>query len=544
MPYCNRGKQVAMDFADQLPSYYRFCPTDSELIVDCLNAKIESREPPKCRLHEVNIYNHMPEELAETYRSHENKWYFLTSRDRKYPRGNRPNRGVLGKHGYWKTTQIQKPVYDATSGEMVGYKGTLAFFDQNDDKTMWLMHEYTTNGPNNLSFENGDKLNEWVLCKIYKKVRTAKRDREADQEVRNPKEVMEEPNISLPKRRRVLENNEISFSNHQPQQVDVQETNIYSDTCVDQMVAAAHDQFDRRGQVNNGNTVGQIRMNSSPYPIPMQLITTFQGWSYLIQAPPPCYQNQFTSNASNGCQIYDHSASNYVSNIGPAASSSQPLDDGAYKTPISEHGLNSIQPVQIRESCYHKNRLSSTNACDDFLFSNGALNSSSMEPLDCNGYPLVFVQSSYEDAPTILDVQNVWDQSAQGNDAADDFHFPDHGYEVTKIFAPVEGELSSESLDSFIEQSMEVPQDDTDTTRILSYADNIYPDDKSRRYSCETTISAPVEVEWSSESMDSYIKQCMGVSQDDDAEDPKTQLNVQTGSNHYMVDSYVTKILL
>ena len=53
-----------MDFADQLPSYYRFRPTDSELIVDYLNAKIESREPAKCRLHEVNIYNHMPEELA------------------------------------------------------------------------------------------------------------------------------------------------------------------------------------------------------------------------------------------------------------------------------------------------------------------------------------------------------------------------------------------------------------------------------------------------------------------------------------------------
>lgn len=33
-----------------------------------------------------------------------------------------------------------------------------------------------------------------------------------------------------------------------------------------------------------------------------------------------------------------------------------------------------------------------------------------------------------------------------------------------------------------------------------------------------------------------YKQYCMGVSQDDDAEDPRTQLNVQTGSNHYMVD--------
>ncbi|XP_023742186.2 NAC domain-containing protein 2 [Lactuca sativa] len=437
-----------MDFADQLPSYYRFRPTDSELIVDYLNAKIESREPAKCRLHEVNIYNHMPEELAETYRSHEKKWYFLTSRDRKYPRGNRPNRGVLGKHGYWKTTQVQKPVYDATSGEMVGYKGSLAFFDENDDKTMWLMHEYTTNEPN-LPFENGDKLNEWVLCKIYQ----------------NPKEVMEEPNIPLPKRRRVLKKNEMSFSNHQPEQVDVQETNIYSDSCVDQMVTPSHDQ-------------------------------SAHIW------------NLFTSIASNGCQISDHSASSYVSNIGPPASSSQPLDDGAYKTPTSEHGLNSIQPVRIRESCYQKNMLSSTNAFDDFLFSNGALNSSSMEPLDCSGYPPVLVQSSYDNAPTIVDVQNFWDQSAQGD-----------------ATAPVEVELSSESVDRFIEQSMGVPHDDAAT------------EDFHFRHSCKATISSPFEVEWSSESMDRFIKQyCMGVSQDEDAKDSKTQLNFQTGSNHYMVD--------
>ncbi|CAH1448411.1 unnamed protein product [Lactuca virosa] len=73
---------------------------------------------------------------------------------------------------------------------MVGHKGALAYFE-NDTKTMWLMHEYTINGPN-LPFENGDKLNEWVLCKIYKTVRIKK--------LGNPKEVMEEPNVPLPKR--------------------------------------------------------------------------------------------------------------------------------------------------------------------------------------------------------------------------------------------------------------------------------------------------------------------------------------------------------
>ena len=94
--------------------------------------------------------------LAEQYRSHENKWYFLTSRDRKYPKGNRPDRAVLGKLGTWKTTQKHRPVYDATSGQMVGHKGSLAYFE-NEIKTMWLMHEYTINGPN-LPFENGEEV--------------------------------------------------------------------------------------------------------------------------------------------------------------------------------------------------------------------------------------------------------------------------------------------------------------------------------------------------------------------------------------------------
>ncbi|CAI9292689.1 unnamed protein product [Lactuca saligna] len=351
---------VALDFADQLPSYYRFCPTDSELIIDCLNAKLESREPPKCRLHEVNVYNHTPEQLTEQYRSHENKWYFLTSRDRKYLKGNRPDRALSlpGKHGCWKTTEKLMPVYDATSGQMVGHKGTLTYFE-NGRRTMWVMHEYTINGPN-LPFENGDKLSEWVLCKIYK------RD-------------MEEPKIPLRKRRRVSEND-------------------------------------------------------------------------------------------------SDSASSSVS-IEPPASSAQPLDDGAYTTATTEHGLISIKPMQIRELCYHTNMLSLSTPSDGFLFSNGALNSSSMEPLiDCIDYPPVLVQNSCEDAPTQLDVQNICDQ----NDAADDFH--------------------------------------------------VHDDSK------ETTISAPVEVEWSFKSPDCYSDQSMVVPQDDAAGHPKTQLNVQTCSNHHMVD--------
>ncbi|CAI9292714.1 unnamed protein product [Lactuca saligna] len=513
IPYsCNGGKQVTLDFADQLPSGYRFCPTDSELIVDYLNAKIESREPPKCRLHEVNIYNHRPEELAEHYRSHENKWYFLTSRDRKYPKGNRPDRAVLGKLGTWKTTQKHKPVYDATSRQMVGHKGSLAYFE-NDIKTMWLMHEYTINGPN-LPFENGDKLNEWVLCKIYKKLQSRKRRRGADQE--DPKEAMEEPNISLPKRRRVSKNNEINFSNdHHPEQVDVQETNRYSDTCRVQMVANVHE-FDMRGQLtpppmgSTGQTWvnnGDIRMNSIPYPIPMQqqpVTSTVQGRSCLIQAPPPCYQNQFTSNAINGCQSSYSAASGSVS-IEPPASSAQPQDDnGAYTRNTTDHGLNSIQPVQNKQTCYDQtNTVSSSTASKGFVFSNGVSNSSSMEPLIdySSGQVPVLVQISNEDAPTLLDMQNASDQG----DAVDSFHFPDDGYEAT-ITAHDEGGWSLESLERFLNQPKVVPQGD-------AAEDFHFPD------GYEAMKSAPVDGDWSLEGLQRYLNQSMVVPQVDAAED-------------------------
>ena len=62
-PYQN---QIVLDFVDHLPPGYRFYPTDSELIVDYLNVKIQSKENPRCcrPMHEVNIYCHKPEELA------------------------------------------------------------------------------------------------------------------------------------------------------------------------------------------------------------------------------------------------------------------------------------------------------------------------------------------------------------------------------------------------------------------------------------------------------------------------------------------------
>ncbi|KAI3715803.1 hypothetical protein L6452_22790 [Arctium lappa] len=134
------------DYAVKLHPGYKFIPSDSDLIVHYLKPKIETGTHPPCRLHEVYLYDHHPQQLAE----------------RKYPRGSRPNRSTK-EFGTWKATQKYTIVYDDNNRkQMVGYKTNLAFYDDKGDKTPWLMHEYTTDDPNLPigSGQNGNKVDQ------------------------------------------------------------------------------------------------------------------------------------------------------------------------------------------------------------------------------------------------------------------------------------------------------------------------------------------------------------------------------------------------
>ncbi|KAJ0793601.1 putative transcription factor NAM family [Helianthus annuus] len=171
VPYAH---QEQPDYVDNLLPSYRFCPTDSELILYYLKPKIETGEHPKCRIYEVNLYSHSPEELTNQYRPCDDKWYFFTPRERKYEKGKVPNRRT-GDFGYWKTTQKYTSVYhhySATEPRVVGTRRSLDYRDEKGCKTAWLMQEYATNHPNLPigSGQDGNKvLTDWVLCKIYKK---------------------------------------------------------------------------------------------------------------------------------------------------------------------------------------------------------------------------------------------------------------------------------------------------------------------------------------------------------------------------------------
>ncbi|GJT39039.1 NAC domain-containing protein [Tanacetum coccineum] len=58
------------DYADSLKPGYRFCPTDSEMIVYYLQPKIETGEQhPKCRYHIANFCGDTPDNLADHLQS-------------------------------------------------------------------------------------------------------------------------------------------------------------------------------------------------------------------------------------------------------------------------------------------------------------------------------------------------------------------------------------------------------------------------------------------------------------------------------------------
>ncbi|KAK4838164.1 hypothetical protein QYF36_011574 [Acer negundo] len=159
----------------QLPPGYRFVPSDSELIVDYLMKKLKNWSLPHDIIIDTNIYKYNPWDLAGMHESQgSNQWYFFTSRDRKYPKGIRPNRAA--GDGYWKATGAEKKVCN-DNNMVVGSKNSLVFCKgkpSNGDKTPWLMHEYLVHNDaqsksGTSSSSNNMRLNDWVLCKIYKK---------------------------------------------------------------------------------------------------------------------------------------------------------------------------------------------------------------------------------------------------------------------------------------------------------------------------------------------------------------------------------------
>ncbi|MCL7042262.1 hypothetical protein MKW94_001817 [Papaver nudicaule] len=173
----------------QLPPGFRFHPTDEELVVHYLKKKASASPLPVRIIAEIDLYKFDPWELPGKATFGEQEWYFFSPRDRKYPNGARPNRAATS--GYWKATGTDKPILTSGGTQKVGVKKALVFYGGKPPKgikTNWIMHEYrltdnssttstTTMRPpvstNNTSATKKNstslRLDEWVLCRIYKK---------------------------------------------------------------------------------------------------------------------------------------------------------------------------------------------------------------------------------------------------------------------------------------------------------------------------------------------------------------------------------------
>ncbi|KAF8014880.1 hypothetical protein BT93_H0620 [Corymbia citriodora subsp. variegata] len=149
-----------------LPPGFRFYPTDEELLVQYLCRKVAGHQFNLQIIGEIDLYKFDPWELPSKAIFGEKEWYFFSPRDRKYPNGSRPNR-VAGS-GYWKATGTDKVI--TTEGRKVGIKKALVFYigkAPKGTKTNWIMHEYRLLETSRKS--GSSKLDEWVLCRIYKK---------------------------------------------------------------------------------------------------------------------------------------------------------------------------------------------------------------------------------------------------------------------------------------------------------------------------------------------------------------------------------------
>ncbi|XP_061358306.1 NAC transcription factor 47 [Gastrolobium bilobum] len=162
-----------------LPPGFRFHPTDAELILHYLRKKLASIPLPVSIIAEVDIYKLDPWDLPAKATFGEKEWYFFSPRDRKYPNGARPNRAAAS--GYWKATGTDKTIVASLPGgggggsqENIGVKKALVFYKGRPPKgvkTNWIMHEYRlvdNNKPIKLK-DSSMRLDDWVLCRIYKK---------------------------------------------------------------------------------------------------------------------------------------------------------------------------------------------------------------------------------------------------------------------------------------------------------------------------------------------------------------------------------------
>ncbi|KAG7569019.1 NAC domain superfamily [Arabidopsis thaliana x Arabidopsis arenosa] len=169
----------------RLPPGFRFHPTDEELVVQYLRRKVTGLPLPASVIPETDVCKSDPWDLPGDC---ESERYFFSTREAKYPNGNRSNRSTGS--GYWKATGIDKQI--GKKKLVVGMKKTLVFYKgkpPNGTRTNWVLHEYRLVDSQQES-SYGQNMN-WVLCRVFLKKRSNstnnKRKEDEKEEIENEK---------------------------------------------------------------------------------------------------------------------------------------------------------------------------------------------------------------------------------------------------------------------------------------------------------------------------------------------------------------------
>ncbi|MCD9640852.1 hypothetical protein HAX54_026559 [Datura stramonium] len=138
----------------QLPTGYRFVPTDSELLRHYLFRKVNGLFIHAGIIHDVDVYECNPFNLPVMDREEEFT-YFFTKREPKYPNGSNTDRSTRDGKGHWKITSKN------TADQKLDYK------------TNWIMHEFVLDEKffpsTSSSLAPKKQFNNFIVCRVYKR---------------------------------------------------------------------------------------------------------------------------------------------------------------------------------------------------------------------------------------------------------------------------------------------------------------------------------------------------------------------------------------
>lgn len=161
------GKVTAVP-PEVLPLGFRFHPTDVELVSHYLKRKLNGQIREIDIIPEIDICKCEPWDVP--YKSpiglDASEWFFFSSKDKKYPTGNRANRATRG--GYWKVSGRDRAVRSKSPAAVIGMKKSLIYYQGRAPKgvhTHWVMHEYRATEP---EFESGEQAG-LVIYRLFRK---------------------------------------------------------------------------------------------------------------------------------------------------------------------------------------------------------------------------------------------------------------------------------------------------------------------------------------------------------------------------------------